>query len=213
MTLARIGKAHGLRGEMKLDLLGRTGELLEGSGRVYLGWSQLDARRIEIESLRGGPPRPLLKLRGVDTPEGARALTGARLFRPRSDFPTPAAGEYYWADLVGLRVLADGQPLGQVEEILETPAFDLLVVKQGGGAASDALPGVSPEEHLIPFTAAALQEVRLDEGVIRVHPPAVWEERRGEPGVSRREPGRAGGGKAKSAPGHGEGTRTEKSRE
>ncbi len=212
MTLARIGKVHGLRGEVKLELLGRTGELLEGAGRVYLGRSQLDARRVEIESLRGGSPRPLLKLRGVDSQEGARALAGARLFRPRRDFPPPDSGEFYWADLVGLRVLADGEPLGRVEEILETPAFDLLVVKDGAGAASGRAPGVSSEEHLIPFTQAALREVRLDEGVIHVHPPAVWEERRGEPGQAHREPGRAGGGKAKSAPGPGEGTDQEKRR-
>lgn len=198
MTLARIGKIHGLRGEVKLEPLGRAGGALDRAGRVYVGPTQLDARRMEIEALRGAAGRPLLKLRGVDSPEEARALTGSRLFLPRRDFPPAAEGEYYWVDLVGLRVRADGEPLGVVEEILETPAFDLLVVRHPPGAAA---PGASREERLIPFTASALREVRLEEGLILVHPPAAWEAAGGGPEEGAGRPGRSGGGEGKGAPG------------
>jgi len=192
VALARLGKAHGINGEMKLELLGRTGEALEGARRVYVGRTQLDARRMEIAALRGAPPRLLLKLRGVDSPEAARALSGARVFLPRREFPEAAEGEYYWVDLVGLRVKADAEPLGTVAEIIETPAFDVLVVRD---------PGRPGEERLIPFTGASLREVRLAEGLILVEPPSVWEAESGGTDGPRRKTGRSGGGKGKGSPG------------
>jgi 16S rRNA processing protein RimM len=113
----------------------------------------------------------LLRLEGIDDPDAARALTGSRVYLPRREFPAPAEGEFYFTDLVGLRVRVaeGGEPLGIVEEILSTPAFDLLVVRGGGDG----------EERLVPFTRAALREVRLGEGEILVGPPETWEEREG----------------------------------
>lgn len=164
VTLARIGKAHGLGGEVKIDVLGDRAGALADARWVLVGATQLDARRMEVESLRGAGGRPLLKLAGVSDKDGADALRGLRIFLPRREFPPPAAGEFYQADLVGLRVLAEGDEIGRVAEIVETPAFDVLVVRPDASGA---------EERLIPFTRAVVKEARPDEGVLLVHAPAL----------------------------------------
>jgi len=77
---------------------------------------------------------------------------------PRSELPALAAGEYYWADLVGLRVeTTDGQFLGQVDHLLETGANDVLVV-QG-----------EDRERLIPFVMEqVIKQIDLNTGRIQV---------------------------------------------
>jgi 16S rRNA processing protein RimM len=74
----------------------------------------------------------IAKLHGCDTPAAAAALIGCDIGVQREQLPTLAADEYYWADLIGLRVFNHkGQDLGQVESLLETGAHDVLVLSHG----------------------------------------------------------------------------------
>jgi 16S rRNA processing protein RimM len=168
------------------------------AARIFIGRTQLDARMMHVEGLRGAPGRALLKLTGIDTPDRAKTLTGARVFLRRSDFPPAGEGEYYWVDLIGLRVRTPDEDLGMVEEIVETPAFDVLVVREGAG-------GPGPRnERLIPFTRSALREVCPEEGVLRVHPPQAWEVESEDPALARkpsRAPRGERGGSAAGRPG------------
>jgi 16S rRNA processing protein RimM len=82
--------------------------------------------------------------------DAAEALKGARIFVSRASFPTPAADEYYWVDLVGLAVVnRQGEALGTVADLLDTGVHSVLRVT---GAAD----GV---ERLIPFVAAYVDDV------------------------------------------------------
>ena len=85
----------------------------------------------------------------------------------RAQLPKPAPGEYYWQDLIGLRVVTvAGEELGRVDHIMETGANDVLVVRSGQDGS---------HEELIPFVrGAVVTEVDLDHGLLRVD----W-----EPGV------------------------------
>jgi 16S rRNA processing protein RimM len=162
VVVGRIGKAHGLRGEVRLEIEG-PGEALRKARRVFVGPAPDGPRRLRVESLRGHTGRLLLKLEGVDDPEAARALTGALVHLRRSDFPEARDGEYYWADLIGARVRVHGgagEDLGVIAEVVGTPAYDVLVVRAPAGEGG---------ERLIPFTREALREVRLDEGLVLVN--------------------------------------------
>jgi 16S rRNA processing protein RimM len=87
----------------------------------------------------------------------AEALKGARVFVARSSFPTAAADEYYWVDLIGCHVInREGLELGTVADLLDTGASSVLRVVQGDG------------ERLIPFVAAYVDDVDLGAGRIRV---------------------------------------------
>ncbi|MFO7857626.1 MAG: ribosome maturation factor RimM [Ectothiorhodospiraceae bacterium] len=70
------------------------------------------------------------RLDGVDDRDQARALIGSEIAIPRSALPPAAEGEYYWADLQGLRVYnTDGRDFGVVTRLMETGANDVLVVE------------------------------------------------------------------------------------
>ena len=78
-------------------------------------------------------------LEGIASPEDARRYTERDVAVPRSALPAPKAGEYYWEDLVGCRVVTlEGAELGVVSHFLEYPAGPVMVVR--GGARERWLP-------------------------------------------------------------------------
>jgi 16S rRNA processing protein RimM len=84
-------------------------------------------------------------------------LRGARIFVPRSSFPTAADGEYYWVDLIGLQVLnREGVDLGQVRDLMSTGPQTVLVIE-----ASPEAEGGKPVERMIPFVSAFVDGVDL----------------------------------------------------
>jgi 16S rRNA processing protein RimM len=93
-------------------------------------------------------------LEGCDDRDAAAALMGQQIAILRSQLPSPEAGEYYWADLVGLLVSnTEGVALGRVDSLLETGANDVLVVVQDG------------VERLIPFVQGQfVKDINLEEG-------------------------------------------------
>lgn len=93
----------------------------------------------------------------------AEALKGWFVAAPREAMPPTDEDEYYWADLIGLRVenLA-GEQLGEVAGLMSTGAHDVLRVVDGD------------DERLIPFVAAYAHDVDLDRRVIRVDWQKDW---------------------------------------
>jgi len=110
---------------------------------------------------------------GYDSREAAAALIGSELAVYRSDFKTLAKEEYFWADLIGLKVTnLQGIVLGSVVRLMETSANDVLVIKahvETGEKAQD--------EILIPFVLQRyIEAVDKNEGVILVNWPVEWNE-------------------------------------
>lgn len=94
------------------------------------------------------------ELEGVADRDAAVALMGSEILIRRQQLPKPKAGEYYWADLVGLEVETEsGVKLGKVDHLLETGANDVLVVIDG------------ETERLIPFLQKqTVLKIDLDSG-------------------------------------------------
>lgn len=85
----------------------------------------------------------------------AEALRGARVFVPRSSFPTTGQDEYYWVDLIGLDVFnREGEAMGQVKELLSTGPQTVLVLTYSDTQAKET-------ERMIPFVAAFIDAVDL----------------------------------------------------
>lgn len=71
----------------------------------------------------------LARLEGCDDRDAAVRWVGAGIAVARSEFPASSEGEYYWSDLVGLRVITlEGINLGKVDRLIETGANDVLVI-------------------------------------------------------------------------------------
>jgi 16S rRNA processing protein RimM len=100
------------------------------------------------------------KLRGVEDRDAASLLIGADIAIARSQLPALKPGEYYWADLEGLKVVnLEGVELGIIDHLFETGANDVVVVH-------------GDRERLIPYTANAIRKVDLDARVVQVD----WDE-------------------------------------
>ena len=91
---------------------------------------------------------------GIDDRNAAEAIRGARVFIPRSSFPTASDDEYYWVDLIGLDVVnREGVHLGKVKELMAAGPQTVLVIEyeQDGKL----------EERMLPFVSAFVDNVDL----------------------------------------------------
>ena len=122
-------------------------------------------REIRVEQGRRHAKTVIAKLEHVDDRDAAMLLTGAVIAIKAEQLPVLGKKEFYWRDLVGLRVInTKGIELGTVQRLIETGANDVLVV---GDSARGG------REHLVPWTPGnAVLEVDLEHGQIRVD----WDE-------------------------------------
>lgn len=99
----------------------------------------------------------VVKLEGCDDRDAALALMDSEIVIDRDQLPDIDSDEYYWIDLVGLKVLSvDDDDFGTVESIFATGANDVLVV-------------IGERERLIPFVQPeVVKDIDLDAGIIRV---------------------------------------------
>ena len=163
ILVGQVAGAFGVRGEVRISAytedpmaLLAYGALLRQDGSP--GLTLTDAR-----PAKGGV---VGRAREIASKEEADALRGLRLYVPREALPALTDDEFYLADLVGLRVenvqsKTGEKSLGRVKNVQNFGAGDLLEIEPEGGGAS----------WYLPFTRAAVPEVDLAGGVIRVHPP------------------------------------------
>jgi 16S rRNA processing protein RimM len=126
----------------------------------YMPWQlslKGDWRERTVESARVHGKGVVAKLQGCEDRDQAAVYVGAEIAVARSRLPAPAADEYYWTDLVGLRVISThGEEFGVVDHLLETGANDVLVVK-------------GERDRLIPYISGeVVTRVDLDQGVLEV---------------------------------------------
>jgi 16S rRNA processing protein RimM len=102
----------------------------------------------------------IARLKGVSDRNQADELKGTRLYVSRDRLPRTEAGTYYHADLVGLRaVLTTGEEKGTVVAVHNFGAGDIIEVGDG-----------KSETTMVPFSSAAIAEVNINSGVIRLVP-------------------------------------------
>ncbi len=121
-----------------------------------------------IEYKRSGK-RLVVQLPGIDSPEAALKWVDKAISVDRSQLPKLPNDEFYWHDLVGLRVVnKEGHLLGQIKQMLSTGAHDVM----------DIEPPSAGESILIPFVQGTfVDRVSLDDGELCVDWPIDWLER------------------------------------
>lgn len=159
VCVARIGAAHGVRGEVKLWSFTADPEAVADYGPM----TTADGRVIEIATMRPAGEFFVARLKGVADRNAAEALRNAELFVARERLPAPAeSDEFYHADLVGLAVVdRDGQALGTVLAVHNFGAGDLLDVKLDARRNSV----------LLPFNATVVPQVDIARGRVTVELP------------------------------------------
>lgn len=163
ICVARIGAAHGVRGEVKLWSFTQDPAAVASYGPLE---TQDGSRRFEIEALRPAKDHFVARIAGISDRDAAERLTNLELYIPRGRLPKIEEAEtYYHADLIGLRaVTEDGEDIGIVSAIHNFGASDVIEIKRTTG---DPL--------LMPFTDATVPEVDLDTRRIVIVPPLETE--------------------------------------
>jgi len=137
IIIGKFSSTYGVHGWIKV----RTYTEFGPNALEYSPWyihNQKTWSVINIESGRIQGNQVIVKLKGIDTPEKARLLTGTSIAIARSQLPKLKENEYYWSDLIGLTVINQhGETLGKVINLMETGSNDVLIIK---GVKEHAIP-------------------------------------------------------------------------
>jgi 16S rRNA processing protein RimM len=159
ICVARIGAAHGVKGEVKLWSFTADPAAVADYGPLE---NQDGTLRFEIETLRPAKDHLVARLSGVHDRDAAQRLTNVELYVPRERLPAPAPEEFYHADLIGLRAEdRDGTALATVVGIHDFGAGDLLELRAAGASGTV----------LMPFTAETVPVVDIAGGRVVIDPP------------------------------------------
>jgi 16S rRNA processing protein RimM len=161
ICVARIGAAHGVRGEVKLWPFTEDPMAVIDYGPLS---SKDGARQFEVVRARIAKDHLVAVLKGITTREDAERVNGIELYIARSSLPPTEAGEYYHADLIGLRAVDEaGAAIGKVLAIHNFGAGDIIEIAPERGPTL-----------LLPFTDAVVPAVDLAEGhVVIVMPQEI----------------------------------------
>ncbi len=164
VRVARIGAAHGIRGEVKLWSFTENPMAVAHYGPLE---TEDGARHFEIEAARPANDHLVARIAGIADRNAAEQLRNTDLFVPRDRLPPiEDADTFYHADLVGLAAVgADGAALGTVIAIHNFGAGDLIEIAPAAGG----------EPLLLPFDETTVPTIDLAAGRIVVVVPAVIE--------------------------------------
>ncbi len=168
MAVGQIIGVHGVRGELKAQILTDDPSRFDLLTRVFVGPDGAEPVQYGLEGYRLHQKWILIKLEGVDDRARAETLRGQLIQVPSEEAIPLAAGEYYEHQVIGLEVwTADGQNLGQVVDILYSPAHEVYVVQSPDAKR----PKGNPREILIPAVAGVVLSVDLEAGRLVVELP------------------------------------------
>ena len=162
--MGRVAKAHGVSGEVVVDVRTDDPDLRFAPGKTLRGKGFRGApdREFVIDTVRAHGVRLLIRLAGVDDRDTADALRGTLFVVDAAELPPiTEPDEFYDHQLEGLAVqTVDGAAVGTIAEVLHTQAGELLSVKTEAG-----------KEILVPFVTAIVPTVSLERGVVEIDPP------------------------------------------
>jgi 16S rRNA processing protein RimM len=161
IVMGRVAAPFAVSGWVKVQVFT---ERADGLLRYRDWWLRRGGRwrQVTVEEAAVHGRALVAKLRGCDDREAAAALRGSEVAVPRAVLPRNEDGEYYWADLEGLRVRnLQNHDLGRIAGLIDTGANQVLVVR-------------GERERLIPFVRAVVESVDLARGEVAVDWGADW---------------------------------------
>ena len=148
----RIVNTHGVRGEVKIEVWLDSPQFFKSFKRLYTAGGE----ELKVLSARVQKDFMIVKLAGVEDVNAAMALKNKVVSIRRTDAALPH-GAFFLQDILGARVVdEDGNEIGVLEDVLETPASNVYVVR-------------GKTEHLIPAVPEFIKKTDADAGVVTVH--------------------------------------------
>jgi 16S rRNA processing protein RimM len=175
VQVARIGKPHGIRGEVTVQVLTDAPEDRFVPGTQFIV-EPASHGSLTLRGARWNKEILLLSFEEVGDRNRAEELRGVRLFLETDELDDAEEEGWYEHELVGLDVRVDGRSVGTVSALQTMPVQDLLVVDTPEG------------EVLVPFVEEIVPEVDLEGGFVAVTPPPGLFELNREPADGGQNP-------------------------
>ncbi|APT85016.1 ribosome maturation factor RimM [Corynebacterium aquilae] len=159
LLIGRVVKAHGIRGEVAVDITTDEPDIRFAIGEVLTGKQAGKQHQLTIAKARAHQGRLLITFKEISDRNAAESLRGTQFFAPPLEDDEDDDG-FYDHELEGLHVIHNGADIGTVTEITHGPAGTLLTVTLNSG-----------KEAMIPFVHAIVPDVDLDAGQLTITPP------------------------------------------
>lgn len=159
IPLGKITDTHGIGGLLKFHSFSGTVNSLQTGAAVTIKSREGLLSRLELNNIISRAGKFIIGFKGLDDINKVQMLVGSEICMLRNQLPAPDEDEYYWCDLIGLKVATtDGVDLGVIEEIFETGSSDIYVVRN------------KIREYLIPAIADVISSVDIKNGRMLVSP-------------------------------------------
>jgi 16S rRNA processing protein RimM len=156
LVIGYLRRAHGVRGEIIMDLHTDFPERIRSGRKVLIGENY---QPFTLDTVRPHSDGLLVSIRGVGTPEEVGKYRNQWVYVKASDVPPLPEGKHYQYELIDLDVVDEnGNPLGKLVEILETGANDVYVVQDDSG-----------KEILLPAIPSVIMDLDMSQRTLRVH--------------------------------------------
>lgn len=159
VPLGRVGKPHGVRGELRIWPHNPASSMLKRDRMIRLGREPERIQECRVVALRTDGKGPVIRLDGIDDRDKAAALTGCIWFGDRDEFGPISDDEVYIVDLVGLNVrTVDGRTVGVLKDVWQVGPADLLVIQDGR------------QQHLVPNIPDFVERIDVEGKEIIIRP-------------------------------------------
>lgn len=159
LQIGKVVKSHGIKGEVVVEVTTDDPDIRYAVGEVLKGKQAGKEHILTIQAARAHQGRLLVKFEEVPDRNTADSLRGTRFFAAPLEHEDDDEG-FYDHELEGLRVIHEGEDIGEVTGVMHGPAGETLEVKLSSG-----------KEVLIPFVHAIVPEVDLEAGTAIITPP------------------------------------------
>lgn len=150
LPTGQIVNTHGLRGDVKVMPWADDPDDLLEFRRFFI-----DGKEYKVSHSSRQKNMILVKFKGVDSIDDAVKLRNKEIAICRDDIELED-GVMFIADMIGLRVVADGMEIGKLTDVLTMPGNDVYVVK-------------GEHEYMIPAVKEYVEPLDPDDGMIKVH--------------------------------------------
>ena len=161
--IGKIVKSCGLRGRMKAVSYLESNDKLQNLDELYIGQGEDKKVPFKLKGFQSRGKSFFLEIEGVENLQSANAFVGCLVLIPADKLEELPEGEYYWRDMIGLKVVTEeGRFLGVIEAIFPTGSNDVYVCS--GGEREVLLPGIADVIRKIDINRG-MMVVRLLEGL------------------------------------------------
>lgn len=189
VQVARIGKPHGIRGEVTVQVLTDAPEDRFVPG-TDLEVEPVSLGPLTVSGARWNKTILLLAFEQINTRNEAETLRGAKVFIDSDEVEDDDDDAWYEHELVGLSARVGSEVVGKVVGLNTMPVQDLLIIENADG-----------EEILVPFVTEIVPEVNVEAGYVLLTPPNGLFDVNSEPAAGESGAGgTAAGGSAAGEP-------------